>query len=128
ALFLSVAAMSQAPQKMSYQAVVRDADDELVSNATVGMRFSVLQGSAAGTPVYVETQSGSTNANGLVSVEIGSGTPVSGTFSSIDWGAGPYFIKTETDPLGGSNYSVSGTAQLLSVPYALYAANGGVEG
>ncbi len=116
---------AQAPNKMSYQAVIRDNSNALVTNQIVGMQISILQGSANGTAVYAETQTPTTNANGLASIEIGGGTVVSGNFSTIDWANGPYFIKTETDPTGGSNYTITGTSQLLSVPYALYATNAG---
>jgi hypothetical protein len=85
------------------------------------MQISILQGSASGTVVYVETQKPTTNANGLVSIEIGGGTVVNGAFATIDWANGLYFIKTETDPTGGTNYTITGTNQLLSVPYALHA-------
>ena len=112
---------AQAPSKMSYQAVVRDAGDALVTSQAVGMQLSIVQGSISGTVVYVETQTPTSNLNGLVSVEIGSGTVVSGTFNSIDWSNGPYFIKTETDPTGGTTYTITGTSQLMSVPYALHA-------
>ena len=118
--------IAQAPEKMSYQAVVRDASDMLLVNATIGMRVSVLQGSSTGTPVYVETHTSQTNDNGLVSIQIGDGSVVSGTVAGIDWANGPYFISSETDPSGGTNYSISGTTELLSVPYALHAANSGV--
>ena len=114
---------SQAPQRMSYQAVVTDTADQPLINANVGVRISILQGSAVGTPVYVETHTTITNSNGLVSLAIGDGNVVSGTMSSIDWSTGTYFVKTETDPTGGSTYTISGASQLLSVPYALYAAN-----
>jgi len=83
-----------------------------------------LQGSSTGTPVYVEAQTPSTNANGLVSLEIGTGTVITGTFANINWAVGSYFIKTETDPTGGTAYTIVGTSQLLSVPYSLYSANG----
>lgn len=116
-------ANAQAPQKMSYQAVIRNSSSALVKSSAVGMRISVLQGTASGTVVYAETQKPATNINGLVSIEIGSGTVITGTFAGINWGAGPYFIKTETDPAGGTNYSITGTSQLMSVPYALFAAN-----
>ena len=121
AIFITASVFAQTPEKMSYQAVVRNGTDALIKNTQVGMQISILQGSITGTPVYEETQTPTTNANGLVSIEIGSGTVVSGTFSTIDWSNGPYFIKTETDPTGGTSYTISGTSQLMSVPYALHA-------
>jgi len=119
-LLLTLEAFAQAPEKMSYQAVVRDNGGLLVTNQIVGMQLSVLQNSPAGTAVYVETQLPTTNANGLVSLEIGTGTIVSGTFAGIDWSMGPFFIKSEIDITGGTNYTISGTSELASVPYALY--------
>ena len=123
-LLLTASVFAQAPQKMSYQAVIRNSSNTLITSAPIGMQISVLQGSAGGTAVYVETQTPSTNANGLASVEIGGGTVVSGNFSTINWANGPYFIKTETDPTGGTVYTITGTNELMSVPYALFSANG----
>ncbi len=111
---------AQSPEKISYQAIIRDASSNLVTNQSVGMQISILQDSASGSAVYVETQTPSTNANGLVSIEIGTGTTTD-DFSAIDWANGPYFIKTETDPNGGTSYTITGTSQLLSVPYAMHA-------
>lgn len=124
-ILLSAGVFAQSPNKMSYQAVIRNASNVLVTNQAIGMRISILQTLPSGTAVYVETQSTTTNANGLVSIEIGGGTVVSGSFAGINWANGPFFIKTETDPAGGANYTITGTSQLLSVPYALYAANAG---
>ena len=121
AVLLTATVFAQSPEKMSYQAVIRDSDDNLVVNTSVGMQISILEGSASGTAVYVETQEPTTNANGLVSLEIGTGTVESGDFTIIDWANGPYFIKTETDPEGGTSYTITGTNQLLSVPYAMHA-------
>ncbi len=121
AVLLTVSVFAQSPQKMSYQAVIRNSSNALVTNTPVGMQLSILQGSPTGTVVYAETQTPTTNANGLVSIEIGNGTVVSGNFTTIDWGNGPYFFKTETDPEGGTSYTITGTSQLLSVPYALHA-------
>lgn len=119
AVILSTTLWAQAPQKMSYQAVIRDGSSYLVTNHLVSMRISILLGT---TPVYIEIQTATTNANGLVSLEIGSVTPELGIFSAIDWSAGAYSIKTETDPTGGTNYAaIVGTSQILSVPYALHA-------
>jgi len=124
AAFLLVATMwAQAPEKMSYQAVIRDAGNALVQTQGVGIQITILKGGATGTPVFVETHNVTTNTNGLVSLEIGTGTLVSGNFSTIDWGVDTYFIQTETDPTtaGGTNYTITGTTQLMSVPYALHA-------
>jgi len=117
--------LAQSPQKMSYQAIIRNSDNTIIPNAKIGMRISLLKGSSTGTPVYVETQITSSNADGLVTINIGEGTIVSGSFSTISWSNGAYFVKTETDPAGGANYSISGTSQLLSVPYALYSSKSG---
>ena len=123
--FMGLLVYAQAPQKFSYQAVVRDAGNNLVAMQSVGVRISILHGSPNGAAVYVETQTVTTNANGLMTLEIGGGTVVNGDISAIDWANGPYFLKTETDPMGGSNYTIEGTQQLLSVPYALYASSSG---
>ncbi|HQD46205.1 MAG TPA: hypothetical protein PK041_11015 [Kaistella sp.] len=117
---------AQAPNSMSYQAVVRNASNALVVNQNVGIRTSILQGSETGTVIYKENQTAATNQNGLFSISIGSGVPLTGTFSSIDWSTGgPYFIKSEIDPTGGSNYTISSTSRMMSVPYALYAKTAG---
>lgn len=118
-------AFAQAPQKFSYQTVVRNASNALVANANVGIKISILQGSATGTSVYSESHTAATNANGLASIQIGGGSVLSGNLTTINWSTATYFIKTEVDPAGGTTYSISGTSQLLSVPYALSAANGG---
>ena len=128
AVLLTATVWAQSPNKMSYQAVIRNASNNLVTSTAVAMQISILQGSTGGTAVYVETQTPTTSANGLVNIELGGGTVVSGDFSTINWANGPYFIKTETDPdgaTGGIAYTITGTSQLLSVPYALYAANAG---
>lgn len=128
-LLISLSVFGQAPEKMSYQAVVRNASDALVVSTTIGMQISILQTSSTGTAVYVETHSPTTNANGLVSVEVGNGTVISGDISTIDWSSDSYYIKSEIDLLGGTAYTITGASQLLSVPYALFAkSSGGVAG
>jgi hypothetical protein len=126
AILLTASMFAQAPEKMSYQSVIRGANNSLVTNQNVRLRISILQGSITGSAVYSEQHQTTTNSNGLVTVSIGAGTSPSGSFSTINWENGPYFIKMEADPTGGTNYTVSGTSQLLSVPYALYAKSAGM--
>lgn len=125
ALAFTISIFAQSPQKTSYQAVIRNASSNLVTNTSIGMQISILQGSSSGTSVYTERHFPTSNINGLVTIEIGSGLVVSGNFSTINWASGPYFIKNETDLNGGANYTIIGTSQLLSVPYALYAETSG---
>ena len=118
---LTASVFAQAPEKMSYHAVIRNSSNHLVTNQAIRIKISILLGSATGAVVYSETQTPSTNENGLVTIEIGEGAEI----FNIDWANGPYFIKTETDPTGGINYTITGTSQLLSVPYAMYAIKAG---
>ena len=122
-LIYSLGAFSQAPQKFSYQAIIRNTSNALVTNTTIGIRISILQGSATGTSIYTENHTPTTNLNGLATLEIGSGNNPSGFFTFIDWSTGSFFIKTETDPAGGTNYTIVSTSQLLSVPFALNSAD-----
>jgi hypothetical protein len=118
---LSANIIAQAPQLMSYQCVVRGAGGELITEKSIGVKTTILAGSFLQIIVYEETYSPnpSTNENGLLTLKIGSGV-TSGDFSKIDWSKGPYFLLTEIDPNGGTNYTISGQSQILSVPYALY--------
>jgi len=120
-LLLATQLFAQAPQKMTYQAVVRNASNTIVANAGVGLKISILKDNPNGAVVYSETHQPSTNVNGLFSIQIGGGTVQSGTFSSIDWANDDYFVKTEIDPTGGTNYTITNTSQFLSVPYAFHA-------
>jgi len=122
ALFLGVAVSAQTPQSFRYQAVARDNSGNVQASQDVSFRISILSGSVSGAVAYTETHTGlSTNAFGLVELEIGKGTPVTGTFLSINWGSNNYYIKIEMDLAGDSVYQVLSISQLLSVPYALHA-------
>ena len=116
AVLISVVAMAQAPQKMTYQAVVRDNNGQLVSNGNVGVRISIVRGSETGAEVYSQTETVRTNHNGLFTTMIGDTG-----FDAIDWSNGPYYLKSEVDPNGGNNYILTTTQQMVSVPYALHA-------
>ena len=91
-ILLTASVFAQVPQKMSYQAVVRNSSNALIISTPIGIKISVIQGSVNGAITYSETQFQNTNINGLVSLEIGTGTPVIGTFPNIKWANGPYFI------------------------------------
>jgi hypothetical protein len=120
-LFIGVAASAQSPDKMSYQAVLRDANGEILKNQIITIQFSLIKPTSPGAPVYQEFHRPTTNSNGLISVHIGTGTINLGDISKIDWSKGPYFLKTEIDITGGFNYSVTSNTEIVSVPYSLYA-------
>lgn len=112
------------PEKMSYQAIIRDSEGTLMTEHTIALKVSILPNSVKDSPVFVEVHYTLTNVNGLASIEIGDGIVSEGVFDKIDWSLGTYFIKTEVDLTGaGDSYDISATSQLLSVPYALYAGN-----
>jgi len=121
---LSTASLfAQAPQGLNYQAVARNSAGAILQNRNVSIRFTITNDNG-GPILYQETQSASTNQFGLFTLNVGNGTPVSGTFSSITWAAITPWLQVEMDPSGGTAYVHMGTSPLLSVPYALYAASG----
>ena len=113
--------LAQVPDAFNYQAVVRNNAGEALANQNVSFKISILQGSASGTVLYAETHTASTNAFGLVNLNVGDGTLVSGVFSPGGWGTTSHFLKVEIDPAGGSTYTHLGTSELVSVPYAFHA-------
>jgi uncharacterized protein (TIGR02145 family) len=117
--------IAQSPNAFKYQAIARNINGEVIGNKQVSMRISILQGSTSGTSVYVEKFNKQTSKFGLIEIEIGNGNILSGSFSLIDWSAGPYFVKVDMDENGGSSYAEMGISQLLSVPFSLYAAKAG---
>jgi uncharacterized protein (TIGR02145 family) len=116
---ISASMMAQSPASFKYQAVLRDARGNVKANTATSIIISILQGSATGNAVYTETHFATTDGYGLINLEIGKGTVTLGTFSGINWGTSTYFIKVSVDGVE------MGTSQLLSVPYALYAAKAG---
>lgn len=124
-LALPLGLKSQAPQGFNYQAVARNTSGVAIANQLIGLQISLKQTSSTGTIVYSEVHNVISNNIGLVNLVVGSGAPIVGTFNSIDWGAGPYFIEISMDITGGTSYVLMGTQQLMSVPYALYAESSG---
>jgi hypothetical protein len=119
--FFPIFAIAQAPQKINFQSILRNSSGEVVGNRSVSLKITILSGTINGSSVYSETHAKTTDASGLISIQIGNGTVISGIFANIDWGGASHFIKLEVDFSGGSNYVVLGTQELMSVPYALYA-------
>lgn len=121
ALLIFSPGWSQAPNGFKYQVVVRDGTGLILADQSVGFEMTILQDGPGGINVYQETHNTLTNGYGLVSLDIGGGTMVSGDFTTIDWGDGPYFLKIAIDETGGTSYTEMGTSELLSVPFAMYA-------
>jgi uncharacterized protein (TIGR02145 family) len=128
-LCLAIAALTQlqaqTPQGFNYQATVRNTTGELIINSNVYFKFNVIQGAQTTVPVFTETHYVPTDDLGQVTLIIGEGTANTGVFSEIDWSLGSYFLGIELSIDGPNDYVAMGTTQLLSVPYALYAANSG---
>ncbi|RLD50589.1 MAG: hypothetical protein DRI94_08215, partial [Bacteroidetes bacterium] len=120
-ILIGVNVFAQSPQRFKYQVVVRNSDGTVLSEQSTGIQITILQSSISGTLVYQETFSETTNAFGLINLEIGTGENQVNSLSDINWENGPYFIQTAIDVSGGTNYIVMGTGQLLSVPYAMHA-------
>lgn len=117
-LFLATLLSAQVPQSFSYQTIAFNASGAPIANGNVSLRISILENSATGTVLYTETHNKTTNSKGLVNLNIGQGTAITGNFGGINWGANTKFVKVEMDPTGGSNYTNVGVNQLMSVPYA----------
>ena len=120
-------AHAQAPQGFTYQAAVRDAQGRAVAGRQVTVRIALVQGTALGTESYAELHQPTTDAAGLFTITVGQGNALTNCTmeSCVDWAAGPWFLRSQVDPDGGENYTLSTTQQMMSVPYALYAANAG---
>jgi len=119
--FFPIFAIAQAPQKINFESILRNSSGEVVGNKSVSLKITILSGSINGSSVYSETHDKTTDASGLISLQIGNGKRERGIFANIDWGGASHFIKLEADFSGGSNYVILGTQELMSVPYAMYA-------
>jgi uncharacterized protein (TIGR02145 family) len=123
ALVITLITFAQAPQGFNYQATVRNSSGALIVNQNVNFKFNLMLNSATSVPVFTETHMVPTDDVGQVNLVIGQGTASIGSFSSINWGTGNYYLGIELNT--GAGYVAMGTTQLLSVPYALYANSSG---
>ena len=126
-LFIFIGLISHAQNGINYQGAATNSEGAKLVNQNISLRTSVLKGSVEGTTSYSETHNTTTNQFGLFNVVIGQGEVVSGAFDSISWGADVHFLKVELDASGGTDYNLVSSTQMMSVPYALYAENAGVD-
>jgi hypothetical protein len=96
-VFFPIFAIAQAPQKINFQSILRNSSGEVVGNRSVSLKISILFSSINGSSVYSETHAKTTDASGLISLQIGNGTVISGIFANINWGGASHFIKLEVD-------------------------------
>lgn len=116
---------TQAQQSFNYQAVARNSNGVPIANQSIGLQISVIQQDINNNPVYQEIHQVTSNPYGVVNLQVGNGTPVLGDFEKLDWSI-KSFVQVEMDITGGTNYQLSGTSEILSVPKALYAETAGV--
>jgi hypothetical protein len=121
-IVIVISSNAQAPNAIPYQGVARNAAGNIISSQAISLRISIRDISAAGTIIFRETHSTTTNTLGLFNINIGLGTPVTSTLAAVNWGGATKFLQVELDPAGGASYLNMGTTQLNSVPYALFAA------
>jgi hypothetical protein len=116
------------PQALSYKAVINKANGAPVPMQVIRLKVKIYKNNTDDPDAYLEELTAKTDITGRISIEIGKGTPLSGTFSKINWGDGIFYLNIKVDVIGGTNYQDLSTTQLLSVPYALYAAKAGPKG
>src|SRR4051812_46099297 len=90
-LIITSLAFAQAPQGIAYQAVARSGSGTLLANHAIRVRFSIHDNTTAGTVVYQETFTPTTNTLGLFNINVGTGTVSIGTFNTINWGTNAKF-------------------------------------
>ena len=117
---ITLTSKAQAPNSFNYQAVVRNHAGMTLTNQDVSIKISIRQGYASGPSIYTEKFDATTNQHGLINLAVGTGVTTD-DFNSIEWANGPYFIETNMDANGGTNYTLMGSSQLMSVPYSLHA-------
>ncbi|WP_299888079.1 hypothetical protein [uncultured Lacinutrix sp.] len=117
----TITSYGQSPSKFNYQAVVRDASNGVIANQSIGVKASILFGSETGSSLYTETHTVTTGDTGVLNLIIGNGIIESGDLTTVIWNGFDFFLKIEIDPTGGTNYTLTNTSQLLSVPFALHA-------
>jgi len=120
-VIISFALFAQSPQTFRYQTIVRNSEGEILANQEVSFQISIMRDSLNYAPSYYETHDLETNEFGLVTLNIGLGTPSYGQFDTINWGSKDYYLEIELDDDGGTNFVLLSTSQILSVSYAQFA-------
>ena len=120
-LFNVILTSAQAPKGINYQGVARDNEGKALASKAIAVRISILKNSATGEVEYSETHKPQTNQFGLFTLVIGQGTKITGDFAFVSWAVGNKWLQIEIDPNGGNSFTLAGTQQLMTVPYAFYA-------
>lgn len=129
-IFYALSSFAQAPKGINYQGVARDSEGNPLISKTISVRISILKNSSSGEVEYSETHKPQTNQFGLFTLVIGQGTKITGDFAFISWAIGTKWLQVELDPNGGDTFTLGGSQQLMTVPYAFYAeyaGNGGAS-
>ena len=120
AVFSFTIVTTYAQQGINYKAIISD-NGVVLQNQAIQVQFSILYDGT--TLEYQETHSTTTDANGIIILNIGEGSAVSGLYNSIHWDwIASHYLKVEIDT--GSGYVDFGTTEFKTVPYAIYAENG----
>ena len=126
-LSLAFAGFSQTipPPFINYQAVLYDVNGPNPNSPLTNQSFTTFVNinNDLGDLLYREEHFASTDANGLITVKIGDGTPdLNGSFSNlndINWGVGKYYLVVDFVINGDTSSTAS--EQLVTVPYSFYA-------
>ncbi len=105
-IFFSASVHSQA-QTIAYQGTAISGFGQLLTSQSISVRLSIFNDIASGTAAYVETQTAITSGSGAFSVQVGSGTAVTGTYASINLMSGIHYLQVEIKPSGGSYSTIS---------------------
>ncbi|MCF6307013.1 MAG: tail fiber domain-containing protein [Flavobacteriaceae bacterium] len=116
-VLLSISGFAQ--NNINYKALIKDGSGNVIANQSITVQFRILQG-VAQTNVYQETQTPTTDSNGIIILNIGTGTVNSGVYATIDWGSDDHYLNVQIDTSGGTTFTDMGTTQFMTVPYAIH--------
>ncbi len=109
------------PKGMNYQAIARDKQGSIISNAQISLRIYLFSNeSNQRIEYYSEIHDLKTNALGLFNLVIGDGIKVIGNYGLIPWNTQNIWLEVAlTDKFNNRLHSISNN-RLLAVPYAMH--------